>query len=265
MIGAILMLVSLGALGGSAILSKRDDISIKKLTREVDEKGNVWCMGRKGEDYVNGEKVISAVKFDEYGNTHDLKVGKNSGKVYYDSYDIRQRKFAEDDERERQLSLSQGYTAYRKWNPQFRKPVTTEMSTGKVIACLYKYGDVCRKFYVKPNAAYYEYNKLQAGDHGIPITEDEYKKLNIRYGSHSNVPGLDIMHEVEAEYRMKEREKCYKYYLLENQQLNCKGNVGDFVRYDKPKEINGHLVYGEVYCYMKQNEYDIRDYKLLEG
>ena len=132
MIGAILMLVSLGALGGSAILSKRDDISIKKLTREVDEKGNVWCMGRKGEDYVNGEKVISAVKFDEYGNTHDLKVGKNSGKVYYDSYDIRQRKFAEDDERERQLSLSQGYTAYRKWNPQFRKPVTTEMSTGKV-------------------------------------------------------------------------------------------------------------------------------------
>ena len=74
------------------------------------------------------------------------------------------------------------------------------MSTGKVIACLFKSilndgTTEYRKFYCNnPNPNGWDYNKTTTGDEGIIITEEEYKKLDVVGATYSNLPSdFDVL------------------------------------------------------------------------
>lgn len=91
------------------------------------------------------------------------------------------QKINERDAEELKSAKKYGKLAYLKYHEMYPNRYTTEISTGKIIATIYKidsYG-IYRKFYLKGNKRLYGRTNAEEGDYGIPITRDEYQKYDI--------------------------------------------------------------------------------------
>lgn len=190
------ILALLGLKGVAGIGRAVDDAKTKKNSACIDSNGNVCSVGRTGKYYVNGEETYSWAQDDKYGNRHNMTIGVNSGKVYHDSFDDEVRMRSQSDEIEKQRMLKRGYLAYNKYDFRFRQPVTTEISTGKVIAALCieytedHHAGGYYKFYYKERTPHSscDFDKSAIGDYGIKITKEEYDKLNIPYSTSNCLP-----------------------------------------------------------------------------
>lgn len=185
------LLALLGLKGVTGIGRAVDDAKSKRDTAKLDANGNVTCFGRTGKYYINGEETYRWTETDKYGNEHNLLIGVNSGKVYRDSYDFVAKRAEETSEQNKQQSIKGGYLSYNKYDPRFDRYVTTEISTGKIIAALceeldeHGRGEKFYKFYYKerylPSGAFdrFSFDKTAPGDYGIEISEEEFNKLKI--------------------------------------------------------------------------------------
>ena len=175
------LLLSLGIFGGAAAKAVYDNYNMKKYSTRYDENGNHHYFDRVGTDYINGEKIISGGYTDAEGIYHRTETGLNSNKVYTDYVCPSEQMKADYQKKEIQWAKDHNVLMANIYQPRFKKQVATELSTGKVIACMmdYKVNGVehYRKFYVKPDAKEYEYNKTAKGDMGIEITKDEYYSM----------------------------------------------------------------------------------------
>lgn len=160
---------------------------IKKSTSRYDEKGNLHYIDNQCRDYINGERVKTVRTVDANGVPLYSTVGVTSSHVYDTRYGRGTQQLFERSEWWKQENIKYGYLAYMQFNPYFERSVLTEISTGRTITCLFKnefhgeYGkNQYRKWYFRPECqGKYDYNKTVDGDYGIPITKEEYDKLNV--------------------------------------------------------------------------------------
>jgi hypothetical protein len=201
MLGALL---ALGIFGGAAAKAAYDNYNMKKYSTRYDENGNRHYFDRLGTDYINGEKIISGGYTDTKGIYHRTETGLNSNKVYTDYVCPSEQLKADYQKEEIQWAKDHNVLIANIYQPRFKKAVATELSTGKVIACMmdYKVNGVehYRKFYVKPDAKEYEYNKTAKGDMGIEITKDEYYKMFTVPPTYSCLPSdYDVVNALYAD------------------------------------------------------------------
>ena len=183
MLGGLLAL--LGICVGSAAKAAKDNHDMKNYTRKVDEKGNVHYMDRLCNDYINGEKVKRVETTDKNGVKLYYIVGVKSSKVYDTSYGRGTQQLLEYSEQDKQQNLKYGKNSYTQYNPYFGTFVTTEISSGRTITCLFngknqKTGkEFYRVWYFRPECqGKFDYNATVKGDMGIEITKEEFNKLN---------------------------------------------------------------------------------------
>lgn len=181
MLGGLLVL--LGICVGSAAKAAKDNYDMKKYTHKIDEKGNVHYMDRLCNDYINGERV-KRIETDANGVTLFSTVGVNSSKVYDSSYGRGTQQLLEFSEHDKQQSLKHGKNSYMQYNPYFGTFVTTEISSGRTITCLFdgKNQKTGKKFYrvwyFRPECqGKFDYNATVDGDMGTEITKEEFDKL----------------------------------------------------------------------------------------
>lgn len=201
MLGALL---ALGIFGGAAAKAAYDNYNMKKYSTRYDENGNRHYFDRLGTDYINGEKIISGGYTDTKGIYHRTETGLNSNKVYTDYVCPSEQLKADYQKEEIQWAKDHNVLIANIYQPRFKKAVATELSTGKVIACMmdYKVNGVehYRKFYVKPDVKEYEYNKTAKGDMGIEITKDEYYKMFTVPPTYSCLPSdYDVVNALYAD------------------------------------------------------------------
>lgn len=137
---------------------------------------------RTGETYINGEKTYEEYKIDSYGHEHWMTVGCQTGKIYQDSWNDYLDKLNKEINEEIERQKKEGKLAYVRYYPNEDKRLTTEISTGKVIAKLESRVGVCRKWYRAKNAK--SSIDIEEGDAGIEISREEFEALNIIFGSH---------------------------------------------------------------------------------
>ena len=192
MLGALLFL---GVVGASAAKAAYDNYDMKKYTRKVDEKGNVHYMDRLCNDYINGEKVQRVETSDRNGVTLYSTVGMTTHKVYDTAYGRGTQQLFEVSEQNKKSALRLGKNSYSQYNPYFKKFVTTEISSGRTITCLFD-GKNCktnkefyRVWYFRPECqGKLDYNVTVDGDTGIEITKEEYQRLASSGGTHRKTP-----------------------------------------------------------------------------
>lgn len=177
-------LIFFSMLGASGIKAAYDNYDMKKISRKVDEKGNVHYMDRLCRDYINGERVQRIETTDRNGVKLYSTVGVNSGTVYDTSYGRGTQQLFEMSEHDKQENIKYGKNVYRQYNPYFGRSVTTEISTGRTITCLFsgknsKTGkEFYRVWYFRPECqGKLDYNTTVDGDMGIEITKEEFNKL----------------------------------------------------------------------------------------
>ena len=191
----IMGLLFTAAFIGSGICCAISNADSKKNTYHRDSNGNAHWMDRKGTEYVNGEKLYPHAYTDQYGNWHSCMHGVQSGKTYYDSVDATVARMKPWDEERIAQAKAEGKNCCLVYNPIFEKSVSTEISTGKVITCLYKGTNdktgvkSYRKFYFNPNTQKkWDYDRTEKGDYGIEITQAEYERLNSWPSTYSTLP-----------------------------------------------------------------------------
>lgn len=177
-----------GALLGSAIKCGVENADMMSKPYKHLDDGTPVYLDRKCQQWANGEKIVPTY---DYKNQKLVYAGQRSGKVYVDPEAIKRKRQEEWDEKDRQYQLSRGKTAYIKYEPSRKRSLTCEMSTGKYIAKLvgktregWKRNGLdyegYRKFYLDPNGT--SVLDARPGDQGIPITMEEFDKLNIGCG-----------------------------------------------------------------------------------
>ena len=186
-----------------AIGNAIDNEDSKRQSRKIDINGNITCYGNDGRYYVNGEKTYTVVQSDKYNHQHRLTVGENSGVVYEDSFDKKMYWMRKDDDERKEMAIEMGKAAYEKYDPRFDMRLTVEMSTGKIIACLFKRklkdGKMeYRKFYWDGTLGFTNWDHTAKGDFGIVISEEEYNSLNTIGGTFSRVPSdVNVLIELD--------------------------------------------------------------------
>ena len=133
----MLGLLFLGMIGVSGIKAAYDNYEMKNYTRKVDKDGNVHYMDRLCNDYINGERVKRVETTDRNGVKLYSTVGVNSSRVYNTSYGRGTQQLFEMSERDKQDNIKRGYNVYEQYNPYFGTFVTTEISSGRTITCLF--------------------------------------------------------------------------------------------------------------------------------
>lgn len=178
------LLAFLGIYAGSAAKAAYDNYDMKKTTRTVDENGNVHYMDRLCNDYINGERVKRVETTDRNGVKLYSTVGVNSSRVYDTSYGRGTQQLFAMSEHDKQENIKLGYNVYEQYNPYFGTFVTTEISSGRTITCLFsgknsKTGkEFYRVWYFRPECqGKLDYNTTVEGDMGIEITKEEFNKL----------------------------------------------------------------------------------------
>lgn len=139
----------------------------------------------------NGEKLEPRYLHNPDGSLRIQMVGKRTGIVYEDDYlkKIKRMESLDDDKLKRAKEF--GDLAYLKFDARHERSLTTEISTGKIIAALYNSPSkgIFRKFYLKSMpVSKYSSTESDLGDFGVPITYWEYKSLNIIGGTHTGLP-----------------------------------------------------------------------------
>jgi hypothetical protein len=196
------LLAFLGIYAGSAVKAAKDNYDMKKITRTVDEKGNVHYADRLCNEYINGERVKRVETTDINGVKLYSTVGVNSSRVYDTSYGRGTQQLFAMSEHDKQENLKYGKNVYSQYNPYFRKTVTTEISTGRTITCLFsgknsKTGkEFYRVWYFRPECqGKLDYNTTVDGDMGIEITKEEFNKLNFGALTCTCMPSdYDVVH-----------------------------------------------------------------------
>ena len=196
------LLAFLGIYAGSAVKAAKDNYDMKKITRTVDEKGNVHYADRLCNEYINGERVKRVETTDINGVKLYSTVGVNSSRVYDTSYGRGTQQLFAMSEHDKQENLKYGKNVYSQYNPYFGKTVTTEISTGRTITCLFsgknsKTGkEFYRVWYVRPECqGKLDYNTTVDGDMGIEITKEEFNKLNFGALTCTCMPSdYDVVH-----------------------------------------------------------------------
>lgn len=190
-------LLFLGILGFGAIKESRDNA--KCMSKPSGKIGNYsYYRDRKSRMYINKEKVHVEVEHDKYGNSHTYTIGDKTGKVYNDSFNDFMKRMDKENKEERARSIKNGKLAYNKYDPRFKKSVTTEVGSEKIIVCLYmntvkdikgNQNVVYRKFYLtNPDPGVYDYKTITPGDLGVIISKQEFNRLHILLGTFSNIP-----------------------------------------------------------------------------
>lgn len=189
------LLAFLGIYAGSAARAAKDNYDMKKITRTVDEKGNIHYADRLCNEYINGERVKRVESTDRNGVKLYSTVGVNSSKVYDTSYGRGTQQLFEMSERDKQDAIERGKLAYVQYNPYFGKSVTTEIATGRTITCLFEGKDpetkepFYKKWYFRPECQdKYDWRNTVKGDYGIDITKEEYYKLKTVPSSYTEIP-----------------------------------------------------------------------------
>ena len=193
---------------GSGINCAIDNAQSKRESAYYDQNGNLTCYDRKGREYKNGERVTQHVRYDNGHNRYTYSVEVNSGKIY-NSVDTDRNLYYRRVSDENALKYAKEYNKKTAciWNDYFGRNVTTELETGKVIACLWTQDDrflkpgekkEYRKWYVKPNAKPWEYNTTDENDFGILITKEEYVALNCALGSHAKIPTYNVLKKLSS-------------------------------------------------------------------
>ena len=177
-------------------------------------KGEPLYMGLDGRWRSRSEKLVWKSQPDQFGNHHNLLVGERSGKVYEDSHDNQLRYLNTYDEKHKRKAIQNNELVYMKHDDRFGMEVPVELKTGEIIAAYYhvNHRDVnfYRKFYLEhdihkvcddprytPDQYWclnlplnYRSNEAKKGDWGIPITQEEYRKLKIHALGASSSPGF---------------------------------------------------------------------------
>ena len=105
-----------------------------------------------------------------------------------------------------------GKLACNLWYPEYDRALTTEISTGKIITCLYRDIDTgeCRKFYYKGGYQRFMNNgcfsSTQPGDMGIVITREEHDKLEISCATYSRFCCPDTKYEIQKMNKEKQKK-----------------------------------------------------------
>lgn len=196
------LLAFLGIYAGSAAKAAKDNYDMKKTTRTVDKDGNIHYMDRLCNDYINSERVKRVETTDRNGVKLYSTVGVNSSKVYDTSYGRGTQQLFEMSEHDKQENLKYGKNVYSQYNPYFGKTVTTEISSGRTITCLFsgknsKTGkEFYRVWYFRPECqGKLDYNTTVDGDMGIEITKEEFNKLNFGALTCTCMPSdYDVVH-----------------------------------------------------------------------
>lgn len=196
------LLAFLGIYAGSAAKAAYDNHEMKNYTRTIDKDGNVHYMDRLCNDYINGERVKRVETTDRNGVKLYSTVGVNSSKVYDTSYGRGTQQLFEMSEHDKQENLKYGKNVYSQYNPYFGKTVTTEISSGRTITCLFsgKNSKTSKEFYrvwyFRPECqGKLDYNTTVDGDMGIEITKEEFNKLNFGALTCTCMPSdYDVVH-----------------------------------------------------------------------
>ena len=179
MIGTLLFLTALGISGLSCL---SDNHYCKKTSIHKEGDDTVWY-DRKGREIRNGEYTTYKIKEDKYGNIGGQVVGLKTGKVYEDQLAEKYAFHKAEEDESLKHAMKVGYLSYEKYYPQYNKSYTTEISTGKIISCLWEYQTECdgpshyRKFYFDP-ATMKVPRGTAPGDMGIEISRYEYVYLH---------------------------------------------------------------------------------------
>lgn len=166
---------------GQAVENKQ----MKDYTYKVDEQGRTHWLDRECNHYINGERVIATYN---YKNQKLVYAGKNSGKVYFDPEQAQRDRIDAASEKRKQEAIKEGKLAYMRYDHVRKRQITCEISTGKFIAEIR--GDEngnYRKYYLSPNNDYSHSHCKTEGDPGVPITREEFDKLNIYFGTHTAI------------------------------------------------------------------------------
>lgn len=188
------LLLSLGLFGGAAVKNAYDNAAMKKYTSSYDNNGNHRYCDNNMREYINGERVRSDGYTDNDGIYHRTEIGLNSGKTYTDYVCPSEQLKKKYDDEDREYYRKKGFPAYPAYNLRFKRKVTTEFETGKVVAAVVWFHNIFTqenhwvKFYVKPDAKEYEYNVPGEYDKGIEITKEEAELYDRILGkSHSGM------------------------------------------------------------------------------
>ena len=117
---------------GQAVENKQ----MKDFSYGYTDKGEPTWIDRDCNRYINGEKVVATY---DYDNKKLVYTGKNSDRVYYDPEQASNKRMIERDKEELKMEQNFGNLAYNKWYPKYKRSLTTEISTGKIIAALYEH------------------------------------------------------------------------------------------------------------------------------
>lgn len=168
--------------------------------RTLDD-GTPVYMNRKGQYFVNGEKLVSKLAKGYRGDTYLIEVGERTGKVYVDKeiglrkkWDKWQKDSNDFNEKNKRESIANRKLAYvKELTPYGEMPsmryATCEMGTEKIIC------EVRRD----TNGKYYKYyalakdienpalllNMAYGNEQRVKITREEFEKLIIVRGEHA--------------------------------------------------------------------------------
>ena len=172
---------------GRAVENKQ----MKDFSYGYTDKGEPTWLDRNCNRYINGEKVIA--KYD-YTNQKLVYAGQKSGTVYCDPEQNTRDRLDRWSEERKQKAIEMGLLAYGKYNHEWGKQITTEISTGKPIAQLIKKSDgTYWKYYGRVDSPKYKGECYIGSQHKIDepiqITREEFSKLDIVGGSHFTYRG----------------------------------------------------------------------------
>lgn len=164
--------------GGSAIGAGIDNAkSLSKPFTHLKD-GTPVYVDRKGQRYINGEKVIQ--KYD--ARTDSMRdVGEKSGKIYFDERDTQRERIAKRNERDRREAKRRGLTTYIKtfvgnngWEHNMKADVTNDLAIKDVIS--------------SEDGTFWVWYFRKGGELGgvpgdlVQVTFDEYMKMSVAMG-----------------------------------------------------------------------------------
>lgn len=130
------LLLSLGIFGGAAAKNAYNNAAMKKYTSSYDSNGNHHYCDNNMREYINGERIRNSGYTDSEGIYHRTEIGLNSGKTYTDYVCPSEQLKKKYDDEDREYYRKKGFPAYPAYNPRFKRKVTTEFNTGKVVAAV---------------------------------------------------------------------------------------------------------------------------------